>query len=187
MRATTKRSIAALTGALLCAVTACEPAIHVYAAQSVTAHLERYGAVAFDLSPEAPSTFATSPQSMAVTRKVRDVAADVLESHGYRLSQSDADLILRVQAGRRVPELVVSFRPVPVVVTSTRADTDLRAMEVPSSVDAAFTIDAFDAKTHEWLWRGAAETEIIPGQIDEGRLARATEALLASFPSHAAP
>jgi hypothetical protein len=189
---------------------ACSSAVEVHAIRSPGAHFEQYRVIAFDVRHGAPSEYATSPQSADVRGYVEQVAKGILEAQGYRIGTADsADLVVVVEAGRRerkvvepIHSAVVAAGPAslsggssPVGASATtlagapgmetyhgQLDTEERDL-----VEGAFVIDAFDGKSRELLWHGAARAEITPGHVDYDRLRRAVESVLASFPTRTAP
>jgi hypothetical protein len=153
---------------------ACAPAIRVHTVQSPSAHFDRYGTFAFQTEPRAPASFATSPQSGYVERRVEQLAADVLRGKGYAAAEGPpADLMIHVSAGRREREIRL---PQP-----SRPDWLLEDEE-DDFVEGAFVIDAFDTRTGEMVWHGSGRLEIDPRSVQEERLQRAVRDVLASFP-----
>ena len=101
-----KISLLVLVAALMSGGSGCAPAIHVHAIQSPDAHFERYRTIAFDVSRRAPAGHAALPRLADVRDHVRQLAAEILQSRGYRLAARDqADLVVRVEAGRREVEV----------------------------------------------------------------------------------
>lgn len=194
----------------------CAPAVDIHTIRSPSAHFERYRTIGFDLSLQAPRGHATSPRSAIVRDEVEKAAAPILERRGYALAPSDrADLVLRIEAGRRdqwVPastgimplgggvsglptssggpdamgSLPVGNAPGPADVGGTKYHGELD-QEDRDLVEGAFVIDAFDGETGTLVWHGSAHSEINPSTIDRERLRRAVESMLGSFPGKAAP
>ncbi|HXX66085.1 MAG TPA: DUF4136 domain-containing protein [Polyangiaceae bacterium] len=175
----------ALTSGLFGAVVGCAPAIDVHTIQSPSAHFDAYRTVAFEQSPQPPSDYSPSPQSAQVRTEVQDRAGDILQGRGYVVAkQQDADLVIRIEAGRR--ERVVTVTAMQPTSPSAPVETEFHGeldREQEDLVDGAFVIDAFDGKTHALVWHGAARTEVTPGTIDHGRVRSAVEKVLASFPA----
>jgi len=201
-----KISLLVLVAALMSGGSGCAPAIHVHAIQSPDAHFERYRTIAFDVSRRAPAGHAASPRSADVRDHVRQLAAEILQSRGYRLAARDqADLVVRVEAGRREVEVPTGTGIMPLGGGVSGLPEASRANDTPGNVpgpadmgtseyhgeldqeegdlvEGAFVIDAFDGETHQLVWHGSARTEVNPGPVDYGRLGRAVESVLASFP-----
>jgi len=154
---------------------ACAPAIRLHTVQSPSAHFDLYRTFAFQSEPRAPASFARSPQSAYVERRVEQLAADILRGKGYAAAEgSPADLMIHVSAGRRERETRL---PQP-----SRPDW-LVEYEEDDFVEGAFVVDAFDTRTGEMVWHGSARLEIDPGSVKEEGLQRAVREVLASFPS----
>ncbi|MGA3120333.1 MAG: DUF4136 domain-containing protein [Polyangiaceae bacterium] len=184
----------------------CAPAIHVHAIQSPDAHFERYRTIAFDVSRRAPAGHVASPRSADVREHVRQLAAAILQSRGYGLAAHEhADLVVRIEAGRREVEVPTGTGIMPLGGGVSGLPEASRANDTPGNVpgpadmgtseyhgeldqeegdlvEGAFVIDAFDGETHQLVWHGSARTEVNPGPVDYGRLGRAVESVLASFP-----
>jgi Domain of unknown function (DUF4136) len=184
----------------------CAPAIHVHAIQSPDAHFERYRTIAFDVSRRAPAGHVASPRSADVREHVRQLAAAILQSRGYGLAAHEhADLVVRIEAGRREVEVPTGTGIMPLGGGVSGLPEASRANDTPGNVpgpadmgtseyhgeldqeegdlvEGAFVIDAFDGETHQLVWHGSARTEVNPGPFDYGRLGRAVESVLASFP-----
>jgi hypothetical protein len=200
---------------LVTAALACPPAVQIHTLQSPAAHFERYRTIAFNLSRQAPKKYAISSRSADVQDRVERAAASILQGRGYVLVPSErADLIVRVEAGRREQEIPTSTGLTPLGggtdptpsggggVSSSQGGGSPAPGEgsVPGPsnvemtyhgqldqeerdlVEGAFVIDAFERQTHELVWHGSARSLIDPGPIDEERLRKAVESVLASFP-----
>jgi hypothetical protein len=87
----------------------CMPAVQIHTIQSPAAHFERYRTIAFDSSRTPPSHYTVSPRSAEVRDRVEKAAASILQARGYVLAPNEqADLIVRIEAGRRVQEVPTS-------------------------------------------------------------------------------
>ena len=180
----------------------CTSAVDIHSIRAPGAHFERYRTFAFDVRAQAPSKYETSARSANVRDHVQQTAASILQSRGYILSPIEhADLIVRVEAGRRQHKIPMSTGTIPlgggVAGLSTPAGegnapgpAEVEAtyhgqldQEELDFVEGAFVIDAFDGKTRDLLWHGFARTEVTPDPIDYTRLRRVTESVLASFPA----
>ena len=201
-----KFSSLVLVALLLGAGLGCTSAVDVHTIRSPAAHFERYRTIAFDISPRAPSKYETSSRSADVRDHVQQIAANVLQGRGYVLAPNDrADLIVRIEAGRREHKVPISTGTMPLgggvsglptpsgegnapgpadVETTYHGQLDQEEMDL---VEGAFVIDAFDGKTHEVVWHGFARSEVSPGPVDYERVRRAAESVLASFPLRAVP
>lgn len=180
----TERHRSALLAASFLGVVGCAPAIDIHTIQSPAAHFDRYHTVAFEQSAQAPSEYSRSPQSDEVRAEVQDLAKGILQQRGYALAEkANADLVIRVEAGRRnVKVAVTSLKPTsPSAPVETEFHGELD-QEEQDLVDGAFVVDAFDGKTREEVWHGAARTEVTPGAVDHGRVHSAVEKVFASFP-----
>jgi hypothetical protein len=198
-----------LSAALLLAValsvgTGCTSGASIHTIRSPAAHFERYRTVAFDANLEAPNEYSLSPRSAGVRSHVQRFATSILQSRGYVLSdQQHADLVLRIEAGRRERKEPVSTGTTPLgggpgdvppvagadsapgpsaVETMYHGELDQEERDL---VEGAFVIDAFDSETRELVWHGSARTEIVPGPVDYARLRRHVESVLAAFPARA--
>jgi len=184
----------------------CSPAIDVHTIRSPSAHFEQYHTVAFDLNPQAPSEYSLSPRSAEVRARVEQLAATTLQGRGYSLAPADhADLVVRIEAGRREQRVPMSNGTMPLgggvaglpmtssggnipgpaaIETTYHGELDQEERDL---VEGAFVIDAFDGRTRELVWHGSARTEINFGPVDYDRLRRAVEAVLAPFPARTGP
>jgi uncharacterized protein DUF4136 len=187
---------------LVGAATQCTSAVDIHSLRSPAAHFERYRTFAFDVRAQAPNKYETSARSADVRDHVQQIAASILQSRGYILSPIEqADLIVRVEAGRRQYKIPMSTGTMPLGggVAGLSAQTGDGNVPGPAEVEAtyhgqldqeeldfvegAFVIDAFDGKTRDLLWHGFARTEVTPGPVDYARVRQATESVLASFPA----
>jgi hypothetical protein len=191
----------AFRAALLVSILAaggCQSSVQVHAAQSPAAHFERYRTVALDISPAAPADddgySASSPESAEARAEIRETAARVLEARGYALADKEgADLVLRIEEGRR-HRRVTEKRPAPATGSGIGTSGTVGTMDMMSYgakledvekdlVEGAFAIDAFDGQTNDLVWKGSARAEIRAGKVNHGRLRRAVESVLRSFPA----
>lgn len=181
---TSRLSILALSASAMVAA-ACTSAVDVHAIKSPSAHFDRYRTVALDLTTSPPHHYASTPESTIVEKEVGENASAILQERGYVLADlASADLVLRVESGRREKK---------VEVTTAKPTSDLSAVqpeyrgeldqEERDLVEGSFVIDAFDGKTHDVVWHGAAHAEVQPGEVDHARLRRAVVSVLASFPA----
>jgi Domain of unknown function (DUF4136) len=188
----------------------CVTAIDIHTLRAPTAHFEKYRTIAFDLSPAPPSDYTTSPRSVDVRDHVEKDAQTVLEGRGYALAPKDqADLVVRIEAGRREKKVLVSTGlsapvgpspgGVPSDISPSGGGSDLPApsgVQIPyigeldreeqDLVEGSFVIDAFDRATRKIVWHGSARAEVNPGPVDYERVRRAVESVLASFPAQGA-
>ena len=153
---------------------ACSTAINVHTTAAPSARFDRYRTFVFETAREVPPDFEPSPRSAYVRHRVEEMSAAILIGKGYTpAANAAADLRIRVAAGRRPREI---RRPV-------RAHPDwLAEDEEDDFVEGAFVIDAIDNGTGEMIWHGLARVEVEPGKVDEERLRRAVNSVLASFP-----
>ena len=95
-----------------------------------------------------------------------------------------ADVIFRIQAGRRERDLVITIRPIPVIFGGIQPEY-YRQFERDGDglMDGMFVIDSFDRRTGALVWHATAQTAINPGQIDHERLRNAVRAAFAAFPA----
>lgn len=168
---------ALVVASLAAVVLACGPTIHVETTQATSARFARYHTFAFETDAGSPTDFAPSPRSAYVRARIEQIAEPLLESKGYLLAAvGPADLTIRVSSGRRERELRV---PVPNESRFARRP-DERKEDV---VEGSFGIDAIDVATGELVWHGSARLEVQPDQVNEERLRRAVNEVLAALPA----
>jgi hypothetical protein len=167
-----------LAAVALTLLASCTAAINVHTKQSPSADFERYRTFSFESDPRPPARFAPAPASRHVERRVERVATILLLEKGYVPKERTSDMNLRVSAGQRTREIRVPERARPAWFVEDE-DEDF--------VEGAFVIDAFDAATGEVVWHGSARLEVDPGKVDENRLRRAVNDVLAKFPSRSGP
>ncbi len=190
------RRLLAATVICLGAATGCTSAVDVHSIQSPQAHFERYHAVALDLSPHPPGNYASTEQSVQVGTYVKELAGQILQRRGYALASRDAaDLVIRVEAGRRVTGTANTELGIPPDTPYPAPNYDVSVeppyhgyldQEREELVEGTFVIDAFDGRTHELVWHGFARAPVTSGKIDYDKLRNAVESVLASFPAVAA-
>ncbi|MGD0677701.1 MAG: DUF4136 domain-containing protein [Polyangiaceae bacterium] len=186
----------------------CRSAVEIHTIRSPLAHFDRYRTVAFDLSAQAPRAYTSSPHSAGVREHIEPIVARALEGRGYVLASNDhADLVVRIETGRREHEAPIGTMPlgggVAGLPSPSGGDSAAGGVNVPGPaaiepsyggeldqeekdlVEGAFVIDAFDAQTHTLVWHGSARTEVQTGPVDLERLRRAVESVMASFPASA--
>ena len=197
-----KLSWRALVVAAIGAAVHCTSGVDIHTIRSPAAHFERYRTIAFDLSAQAPNKYEMSPRSADVRDHVEQAAASILQRRGYILAPIEhADLIVRIEAGRREHKIPMSTGTMPLGGGVAGVSTPAGEGNAPGPaeieptyhgqldpeeldlVEGAFVIDAFDGKTRELLWHGFARSEVTPGAVDYERVRRATESVLASFPA----
>ncbi|HZU82082.1 MAG TPA: DUF4136 domain-containing protein [Polyangiaceae bacterium] len=172
---------------VLATAVGCAPAVDVHTMTAPSAHFERYRTFAFDPTQAAPDAYALSAQSGAVRARIQESVATILEGRGYVPAGSGkADLVVRIETGRREPtpaERVGQPQPgqAEMQYTATLDDESL------DRVEGAFIVDAFDADSHLLLWHGSARAAVDPTRVDYGRLQRAVDHVLATFPARTAP
>src|SRR5271165_3460172 len=87
----------------------CTSALDIHTIQSQSAHFAQYRTIAFYASSQAPSKYAVSPRSADVLDHVQQTAENVLQRRGYVLAPRErADLVVRIEAGRREHKVPVS-------------------------------------------------------------------------------
>jgi Domain of unknown function (DUF4136) len=194
------------------ATAGCTSSVDVHAIRAPNAHFERYRTFAFELSQHPPRKFEASAWSADVRDKVEQTTARVLEERGYMHGApgNPADMLVRIEAGRRErTELMstgspaigtgVAGQPIPSSGGDSPSGESPGAAPGPALaemgyhgeldqeeqdlVEGAFVIDAFDAESHRILWHGSARAQVSPGPLNEDRLRRAVESVLASFPA----
>ncbi len=153
----------------------CTTAVDVHTSASPTARFDGYRTYVFGPEPGAPPDFAVTQQSVRVEHIVQGIAAGILKSKGYvPATTASPDLTIRVAAGQRQR---VIRRPQPARPPWFAEDEEF------DYVEGSFVIDAFDGSTGQLVWHGAVRTEIQPGHIDEDRIRRSVNEVLASFPA----
>lgn len=185
-RAASRRVRCGWLALALLIVSGCSSSVDVRTARSPGARFDGYRTVAFELDRAAPGEYTSSPQSAAVVHEVFDAAADTLRTRGYTLVDGDrADVIFRLQAGRRERGLVITVSPIPIVFGGVQPEY-YRQFEHDGDdlMDGIFIVDSFDRRTHALVWRATAETLITPGQIDHVRLRKAVQAAFGAFPAY---
>lgn len=57
-----------------------------------------------------------------------------------------------------------------------------RDVDVRNVTDGTLAVDIYDAGTKRPVWHGVATQEVSPGQVDQGQMDAAVDALIAKFP-----
>ena len=133
---------------------------------------------------------------------VAQAAASILRRRGYVLASSDqADLVLRVEAGRREHTITttlgvmplgegVAGQPLPSGEGSVPGPANIEPNyhgqldeEKVDLVEGAFVIDVFDGRTGDIVWHGSMRRRVDSGPVDYEGLDRAVESVMASFPA----
>ncbi len=175
-----------LSAALLAAVLGtmgCQSSVDVHAVQLPTANFEKYRTFAIAAATQPPGGYSVSSQSYEAQTEIRDSVAQGLLARGYTMvDENKADLVVRIEEGRREEQVSVPALAAPASNTgSTEYQAQIEQKE-ENVFKGAFTIDVLDGSTRALVWQGAAHAEVTPGHVDHGRLRHAVESVLQSFP-----
>jgi hypothetical protein len=115
-----------------------------------------------------PPGFRMSTRYRTVRAVLPAMVAATLEARGYRLVDTSADLVVTFGAGLR--EI-----PWPSPGGDGGDDDDY--------VQGTLVVDAFAAPDQRRVWHAALDVPIDPGHVDNSRLRRAVDRVLATFPA----
>ncbi len=154
----------------------CSPSIHVHAVVNPSASFDRYRSFSFGRTEGAPAGYLMTPRAADVERRLEPLIADTLEQKGYLpASGRRGDIFILFGAGQRD--------------TSIHEESSMGADWQPDDENADFVegslvVDVFDEATGKKIWHGASRADINnPDRINEPRLTRTVQQLLASFPA----
>jgi hypothetical protein len=142
---------------------------------SVNAPLGEYRTFSFGLTDSPPTSYESSPRSLEVERRVRDMIGAALREKGYVEDDTHANFVVGFGTG-----------------TQQQLDTGGVHEGSTGSSDGVslgkIEVDIFDVSTKAEVWRGSAVSLIdLTKDIDNRLLERAVEGVLASFPTRSAP
>jgi hypothetical protein len=168
----------------------CASTVDFHTIRSPTAHFERYRSLEFDIVTKAPPGYVSTPQSVRALDYVEERTRQILQSKRYVLFTKEADMIVRIETGRRVQSTSTQLGlPTDLPYYAPNYDEADQPpfhgyldKEADELVEGTFVIDAFDGRTHELAWHGFAKGFVDRQTVDYGRLGRAVDAVLASFP-----
>jgi hypothetical protein len=153
--------------------TACYPARgsgpDVQSVTSLRAPLAEYRTFSFGFTENPPMSFETSPRSLEVERRVRELLGTALREKGYVEDDTKPNFVIRFGAGIQV---------------DTGSDVDFTAPTNEGLPLGEIEVRIFDASTRTEVWRGSAVSHIdLTRDIDDGLLQRTVEGVLGSFPT----
>jgi hypothetical protein len=148
--------------------------ISIHTAANPAASFDRYRTFSFGPSEGPPTGYQMSPRSAEVQRRLQPLIAAALVQKAYVLAPEKGYLLIMFGSGLRD----VSTHSVSSVGTGWLPDD-----ENADFVEGSLVIDAFDGSSGTRVWHGASRANITPERIDDARLQRSTQELLAPFPA----
>jgi hypothetical protein len=137
---------------------------------------------AFRPTEDAPSGYRRTRLSDEVRSIVDAKATELLEARGWRAAAPDrADLVVRVGVGARAVGAVAAAKLDAIGGQVTVVDPDGPF----NYTEGSLVIDIFDGRTGRRVWHGSAFELIHVGRVDRGRIRRAVERVLSTFPPQA--
>lgn len=148
--------------------------MNVHTAANPSASFDRYRTFSFGPSEEAPPGHQTPVRFAQMQRRLQSLIAAVLTQKGYVPASGEGDFFVMFGSSRRE--------------VSPHESSSIGMEWLPDDEDADFAegalvIDAFDAATGGKIWHGATSANIRPDRIDDHRLRRSVQELLAPFPT----
>jgi hypothetical protein len=151
---------------------------HVHMAINPAASFNHYRTYSFGPAEGPPAGYKTSPRSDELQRRLLSLIATDLEKKGYAPAAGKGDVVIMFGSGRRE--------------VATHDESDITAEWIPDDENADFVegslvIDAFDGAKGTKVWHGASLAKINPDKLDEQRLRRSVDELVAAFPPQGGP
>jgi hypothetical protein len=157
---------------VLLASAACSTSSSIQTATNPVASFDHYRTFSIGAPEGPPAGYETSIQSAEVQRLVAPLIAAALQRRGYALAAAKGDLVITFGSGRR---------QVSIHETSGISAEWLPADQNAEFVEGSLVIDAFDGSSNTRVWHGASRAHVLD-RIDEPRLQKSVQGLLASFP-----
>lgn len=135
----------------------------------------RYRTFTFEVANEAPGDFHVSQRTEDVQHRMMPLVASALAQKGYVNVPEGGDLIVVVLAGEGQAE---KERHRTRTATAVMGEHE----EVISVPAGSLVIDVFDMAKRERVWEAIATGEVNRTGVDEKRLAKTIDTMLAKFP-----
>jgi len=154
-------------GALTACATSSQPYAEASGVGAGQAAFASYRTFAFAPANPPAAGYVVTERSLEVQRRLAPLVQASLEKRGYRKSEENPDLLIKITAG-----------------SGTKWGEKTQHGAPTEATPSGFIgVDAYDRTTGADVWHSSGHAEIDPRRIDDALLERGVEKMLDGFPS----